>query len=78
MNSSLRKVIKSQQIFPSDEAPFKLVYLAMRNISEKSTQMLLLLHSIADVAAMECSKSFVFDVVIFYETPPTFATFVLW
>ncbi len=27
------KVIKSQQIFPSDEAAFKLVYLAMRNIS---------------------------------------------
>ncbi|MFN6165281.1 MAG: transposase, partial [Pseudanabaena sp.] len=33
MNSSLRKVIKSQQIFPSDEAAFKLVYLALRNIS---------------------------------------------
>ncbi|MFN4888953.1 MAG: transposase, partial [Pseudanabaena sp.] len=37
MNSSLRKVIKSQQIFPSDEAAFKLVYLAMRNISKKWT-----------------------------------------
>ncbi|MCA6588367.1 MAG: transposase, partial [Pseudanabaena sp. M109S1SP1A06QC] len=35
MNSSLRKVIKSQQIFPSDEAAFKLVYLALRNISKK-------------------------------------------
>jgi putative transposase len=35
MNSSLRKVIKNQQIFPSDEAAFKLVYLAMRNISKK-------------------------------------------
>ncbi|MFN9839483.1 MAG: transposase, partial [Pseudanabaena sp.] len=33
MNSSLRKVIKSQQIFPTDDAVFKLVYLAMRNIS---------------------------------------------
>jgi len=31
------KVIKSQQIFPSDEAAFKLVYLAMRNISKKWT-----------------------------------------
>ncbi len=37
MNSSLRKVIKSQQIFPTDEAAFKLVYLAMRNISKKWT-----------------------------------------
>ncbi len=37
MNSSLRKVIKSQQIFPTDEAGFKLVYLAMRNISKKWT-----------------------------------------
>jgi putative transposase len=37
MNSSLRKVIKSQQIFPTDEAAFKLVYLAIRNISKKWT-----------------------------------------
>ena len=37
MNSSLRKVIKDQQIFPTDEAAFKLVYLAMRNISKKWT-----------------------------------------
>jgi putative transposase len=38
MNSSLRKVIKSQQIFPSDDA-FKLVYLAMRNISKRWTRL---------------------------------------
>ncbi|HBC40494.1 MAG TPA: IS256 family transposase, partial [Pseudanabaena sp.] len=37
MNSSLRKVIKSQKIYPPDEAAFKLVYLAMRNISKKWT-----------------------------------------
>jgi|GEM_PF-5129276 len=37
MNSSLRKVIKSQQIFPSDDAACNLVYLAMRNISKKWT-----------------------------------------
>ncbi|MEB3125554.1 MAG: hypothetical protein VKL00_08010 [Synechococcales bacterium] len=35
MNSSLRKVIKSQQIFPSAEAAFKLVYVAMGNISNQ-------------------------------------------
>jgi len=39
MNSSLRKVIKSQQIFPSDDADFKLVYLAMQNISKKWTRL---------------------------------------
>ena len=33
----MRKVIISQQIFLSDEAAFKLVYLAMRNISKKWT-----------------------------------------
>ena len=33
----MNRVIKSQQIFPSDEAAFKLVYLAMRNISKKWT-----------------------------------------
>lgn len=37
MNSCLRKVIKNQQIFPNDESAFKLVYLAMRNISKKWT-----------------------------------------
>jgi len=37
MNSSLRKVIKSQQIFPSAEAAFKLVYLAIGNISKQWT-----------------------------------------
>ena len=37
MNSSLRKVIKFQRIFPTDEAAFKLAYLAMRNISKKWT-----------------------------------------
>jgi hypothetical protein len=37
MNSSLRKVITSQQIFPSDEAAFKVVYLVMGNISQQWT-----------------------------------------
>jgi len=31
------KEIKSQQIFPIDEAAFKLFYLAMRNISKNWT-----------------------------------------
>ena len=37
INSSLRKVIKRQQIFPSDDAAFKMVYLAIRNFSQKWT-----------------------------------------
>jgi putative transposase len=37
MNSSLRKVITSQQIFPSDETAFKLVYLATGNKSQQWT-----------------------------------------
>ncbi len=37
MNSSLGKVITSQQIFPSDEAAFKVVYLVMGNISQQWT-----------------------------------------
>ncbi|XGB40071.1 MAG: transposase [Cyanobacteria bacterium LVE1205-1] len=36
-NSSLGKVITSQQIFPSDEAVFKVVYLVMGNISQQWT-----------------------------------------
>ena len=37
MNSSLRKMITSQQIFPSDETAFKLAYLMMGNISQQWT-----------------------------------------
>lgn len=34
---SLRKVTKNRGSFPSDEAAFKLLYLALRNIAKKWT-----------------------------------------
>lgn len=37
MNMTLRKVIKNKRVFPSDDAVFKLLYLAINNISKKWT-----------------------------------------
>lgn len=37
MNMTLRKVTRNHRIFPSDEAVFKVVYLAVRNLSKKWT-----------------------------------------
>jgi putative transposase len=34
---TLRKIIKNRSLFPSDEAVFKLLYLALRNISKRWT-----------------------------------------
>lgn len=37
LNMTLRKVIKNKRVFPSDEAVFKLLYLAINNIAKKWT-----------------------------------------
>ncbi|HEY6410834.1 MAG TPA: IS256 family transposase, partial [Ktedonobacteraceae bacterium] len=37
VNMTLRKVTRNHRIFPSDEAVYKVVYLAMRNMSKKWT-----------------------------------------
>jgi putative transposase len=37
LNMTLRKVIKNRAMFPSDEAVFKTLYLALKNISKKWT-----------------------------------------
>jgi putative transposase len=37
LNMMLRKVTTNHRIFPSDEAVYKVIYLAMRNISKKWT-----------------------------------------
>ena len=37
LNMTLRKIIKNRAIFPSDEAVFKILYLALKNISKKWT-----------------------------------------
>jgi putative transposase len=40
VNMSLRKITKTRASFPTDEAVFKLFYLALRNISQKWTMPL--------------------------------------
>lgn len=37
VNMSLRKITKTRGLFPTDEAVFKLFYLALNNISQKWT-----------------------------------------
>ena len=37
LNMTLRKIIKNRSLFPSDEAVFKLLYLALKNISKRWT-----------------------------------------
>jgi putative transposase len=37
LNMTLRKIIKNRALFPNDEAVFKLLYLALRNISKRWT-----------------------------------------
>ena len=37
LNRSLRKIIKNRALFPNDDAIFKLLYLALKNIGKKWT-----------------------------------------
>ena len=37
LNYSLRKIIKNRSLFPNDEAVYKLLYLALKNIEKKWT-----------------------------------------
>ena len=37
LNMTLRKVTNNHRIFPSDEAVYKVIYLAMRNMAKKWT-----------------------------------------
>ena len=37
LNMSIRKVLKNKRAFPSDDAMFKQVYLALNNIAKKWT-----------------------------------------
>jgi putative transposase len=37
LNYSLHKIIKNRSLFPNDEAVFKLLYLALKNIEKKWT-----------------------------------------
>jgi transposase-like protein len=40
LNMNLRKIIKNRAMFPSDEAVFKILYLALKNISQRWTSEL--------------------------------------
>jgi putative transposase len=40
LNMTLRKVSKNRSQFPNDEAVFKLLYLALRNISKRWTMLI--------------------------------------
>jgi len=37
LNMTFRKIIKNRAMFPSDEAVFKIMYLALKNISKRWT-----------------------------------------
>jgi putative transposase len=37
LNMTLRKIMKNRSLFPNDEAVFKLMYLALRNVSQRWT-----------------------------------------
>lgn len=37
LNMSLRKITKTRAAFPSEEAAFKLLYLGLKNVSQKWT-----------------------------------------
>lgn len=37
VNRTLRKVTRNHRIFPSDEAVYKVLYLALRNLAKKWT-----------------------------------------
>ena len=43
LNRSLRKVIKTKAVFPDEESVFKLMYLALNNISKRWRQPVLCL-----------------------------------
>jgi transposase-like protein len=38
LNRSLRKVIKTKAVFPDEESVFKIMYLALNNISKRWTR----------------------------------------
>lgn len=40
LNMTLRKVTKSRSLFPTNEAVFKLMYLALRNVTKRETMLI--------------------------------------
>jgi transposase-like protein len=57
-NMTLRKVTRNHRIFPSDEAVYKVVYLAIRNIAKKWTMPIHNWKPALNRFAVECAERF--------------------
>jgi transposase-like protein len=58
VNMTLRKVTRNHRIFPSDEAVYKVVYLAMRNIAKKWTMPIHNWKPALNRLTVECAERF--------------------
>lgn len=58
MNMTLRKATRNHRIFPSDEAVFKVIYLAMRNITVRWTMPIHNWKPALNHFAVECAERF--------------------
>src|SRR5215831_11816718 len=58
MNMTLRKATRNHRIFPSDEAVFKVISLAMRNIKTKWTMPVREWKPALNHVAVECAERF--------------------
>ena len=58
MNMTLRKATRNHRIFPSDEAVFKVISLAMRNITTKWTMPVREWKPALNHIAVECAERF--------------------
>ena len=58
MNMTLRKATRNHRIFPSDEAVFKVISLAMRNITTKWTMPVREWKLALNHIAVECAERF--------------------
>jgi putative transposase len=58
LNMALHKVTTNHRIFPSDEAVYKVIYLAMRNISKKWTMPIRDWKPALNRFAVECAERF--------------------
>jgi 3-dehydroquinate dehydratase len=70
MNYQLRKVTKNRSAFSTDDAIFKILYLAIRNASEKWTMPMIFchLHKISDrleYINQSGSNGFLFSAVVY-------------
>ena len=58
LNMTLRKVTRNHRLFPSDEAAFKVIYLAIQNIAKKWTMPIHNWKPALHCFAIECAGRF--------------------